>query len=251
MATSSGRCRIPISLISARAQSATAFRSGATPRPSTGRDIAYYIDGVPVNEVSSLHTPEDYAHVVVPAARRPSRASKSWGRSRSSTATPIWAGRSTSRPSNPNRSPASASPEAPQGTARGIAAYSTQQGAWLPYLALEGYRTDGYRDNSFVNRYNSFNKVTTTLPDGATVSFRAQAYGTEFGAPGYANRDAIWAGLISDRSATNPTDGGNKQLENFVTDSSGATDGAEGHAIPQPSIFQPLCRFRWRPALAA
>lgn len=78
-----------------------------------------------------------------------------------------------------------------QGTVRGVGTYSTTQSAWLPYLALEGYRTDGYRDNSFVNRYNSFNKITTALPDGATVSFRAQAYGTEFGAPGYSNRDAV------------------------------------------------------------
>lgn len=53
---------------------------------------------------------------------------------------------------------------------RGVGTYSTTQGAWLPYLALEGYRTDGYRENSFVDRYNSFNKITTTLPDGATVS---------------------------------------------------------------------------------
>ena len=78
-----------------------------------------------------------------------------------------------------------------QGTIRGVGTYSTTQGGWLPFLALEGYHTDGYRDNSFIDRYDSFNKITTTLPNGATVSFRAQAYGTEFGAPGYANRDMI------------------------------------------------------------
>ena len=112
-----------------------------------------------------------------------------------------------------------------QGIVRGIGTYSTTQSAWLPFLALEGYHTDGYRDNSFIDRYNSFNKVTTTLDSGATVSLRAQAYGTDFGAPGYASRDAVEAGLIPERSATNPTDGGNKQLENFVLNySSGAKD---------------------------
>ena len=77
------------------------------------------------------------------------------------------------------------------------------QGAWLPYLALEGYHTDGYRDNSFVDRYNSFNKITTTLPDGATVSIRAQAYGTEFGAPGYAMQ--YRSSLEGSRNAPRPT----------------------------------------------
>ena len=189
-----------------------------------GRDIAYYIDGVPVNEVSSLHTP-NYAdlNILLPETVKSIEIVRGpfaveYGDFNMGGSVNI-----TTKQSEPFASIGVSG--GTQGTARGIATYSTQQGAWLPYLALEGYRTDGYRDNSFVNRYNSFNKVTTTLPDGATVSFRAQAYGTEFGAPGYANRDAIWAGLISDRSATNPTDGGNKQLENFVTNySSGATD---------------------------
>jgi hypothetical protein len=54
----------------------------------------------------------------------------------------------------------------------------------------QGYHTDGCRDNSFVNNYDSFNKVTMQLGDG-TLSIRAQAYGTTFGAPGYINRDAV------------------------------------------------------------
>lgn len=69
--------------------------------------------------------------------------------------------------------------------------------------------------------------MTTTLPDGATLSFRAQAYGTQFGAPGYSGRDAVQAGLVPERSATNPTDGGNKQLENFVANYSSGAIGQE------------------------
>ena len=189
-----------------------------------GRDIAYYIDGVPINEVSSVRTP-NYAdlNVLLPETVKSIEIvrgpfSVEYGDSNMGGSVNI-----TTKESEPFSSIGLSG--GTQGTARGVATYSTQQGAWLPYLALEGYRTDGYRDNSFINRYNSFNKITTTLPDGATVSFRAQAYGTEFGAPGYASRDAIWAGLISERSATNPTDGGNKQAENFVTNySSGAKD---------------------------
>jgi hypothetical protein len=63
------------------------------------------------------------------------------------------------------------------------------------------------------------------LADGAIVSVRAQAYGTTFGAPGYAKRDDVLSGLVSPRSATNATDGGHNYLENFVTNySSGAPD---------------------------
>lgn len=189
-----------------------------------GRDIAYVIDGVPLNEVSSLHTP-NYAdlNVLLPETVKSIEIvrgpfSVEYGDSNMGGSVNI-----TTKQAEPFASIGVSG--GTQGTGRGVATYSTTQGAWLPYLALEGYHTDGYRDNSFVNRYNSFNKVTTTLPDGATISFRAQAYGTEYGAPGYASRDAIAAGTISERSATNRTDGGNKQLENFVTNyASGAQD---------------------------
>ncbi len=189
-----------------------------------GRDIAYFIDGVPVNEISSLHTP-NYAdlNILLPETIKSIEVIRGpfaveYGDSNLGGSVNI-----TTKDSEPFSSVGVSG--GTQATVRGVGTYSTTQGAWLPYLALEGYHTDGYRDNSFIDRYNSFNKISTTLPDGATVSFRAQAYGTEFGAPGYANRNAIEAGLISERSATNPTDGGNKQLENFVTNySSGATD---------------------------
>ncbi len=189
-----------------------------------GRDIAYYVDGVPLNEVSSLHTP-NYAdlNVLLPETVKSIEIvrgpfSVEYGDSNMGGSVNI-----TTKQVEPFASLGISG--GTQGTARGVATYSTTQGAWLPYLAFEGYHTDGYRDNSFINRYNSFNKVTTTLPDGATVSFRAQAFGAEYGSPGYASRDAIAAGTISERSATNPTDGGNKQLENLVTSySSGAQD---------------------------
>lgn len=192
-----------------------------------GRDIAYYIDGVPVNEISSLHTP-NYAdlNILLPETVKSIEIvrgpfSVEYGDSNLGGSVRI-----TTGDAEPFATAAVSS--GTQGTIRGVGTYSTTQGEWLPYLALEGYHTDGYRDNSFIDRYNSFNKMTTTLPDGATVSFRAQVYGTEFGAPGYANLQAIQAGLISERSATNPTDGGNKQLENFVAD---YNSGAIGHEL--------------------
>ena len=189
-----------------------------------GRDIAYYIDGVPVNEVSSLHTP-NYAdlNILLPETVKSIEVvrgpfSVEYGDSNLGGSVNI-----TTKDSEPFGSVGLSG--GTQGTARGVATYSTTQGAWLPFLALEGFRTDGTRDNSFIERYNSFNKITTTLDNGATVSFRAQAYGTDFGAPGYASRDDILSGKLPERAATNATDGGNKQLQNFVVNyASGAKD---------------------------
>ena len=191
-----------------------------------GRDIAYLIDGVPLNEVSSLHTP-NYAdlNILLPESVKSIaivRGPFSVEAGDSNLGGAVIVETKDSEPF------ASASLSGgTQGTVRGVATYSTTQSAsgWLPYLAYEGYRTDGYRENSFVDRYNAFNKITTLLPDGATISIRAQAYGTEFGAPGYANRDAIRRGEVSERAATNVTDGGNKQLQNLVMNYSwGARD---------------------------
>lgn len=191
-----------------------------------GRDIAYYIDGVPVNDISSIHTP-NYAdlHILLPETVKSIEIVRGpfnveYGDSNLGGSVKI-----TTKDAEPFASVGVSG--GTQGTIRGVGTYSTTQGEWLPYLAFEGYHTDGSRDNSFIDRYNSFNKVSTILPDGATLSFRAQAYGTEFGSPGYASLVGIESGAISPRSATNQTDGGNKQLENFVTDYSSGAAGQE------------------------
>ncbi|MDB5630993.1 MAG: TonB-dependent receptor [Tardiphaga sp.] len=194
-----------------------------------GRDIAYFIDGVPLNEVSSLHTP-NYAdlNILLPETVKTIeivRGPFSVEAGDSNLGGSVYI---TTKDAEPFGSVGVSG--GTQGTARAVATYSTTQslqgsGAWLPYLAFEGYRTDGSRDNAFVERLNSFNKITTTLPDGATLSLRAQAYATTFGAPGYASRDGIANGTVNERSATNRTDGGDKQLETIVAAyASGARD---------------------------
>ena len=54
-----------------------------------------------------------------------------------------------------------------------------------PTLPPRFYHTDGYRDNSDIDRYNTFNKVTVPLGNGDTLTFRAQAYATTSGESGY------------------------------------------------------------------
>ena len=149
-----------------------------------GRDIAYFIDGVPVNEISAIHTP-NYAdlNILIPETvktleiiRGPfaiEAGNSNVGGSVFLTTKSLdpYAGANVSGGS--------------WGTGRGLATYGSDTGSYVPYLVLEGYHTDGYRDNSFIDRYNSFDKVTIAAGGGDTLTIRVQAYGTTSGAPGY------------------------------------------------------------------
>jgi outer membrane receptor protein involved in Fe transport len=181
-----------------------------------GRDIAYYIDGVPLNDVSSIHTP-NYAdlNILIPETVKSIEVirgpfSVECGDSNLGGCINI-----TTKRSEPFASLGVSGGSF--GTVRGLGTYSRVGGAFEPFMVLEGYHTDGYRDNSFVDRYNSFNKVTLAMPDGSALSLRMQAYGTQFGAPSYISRDLVAAGLLSLKTAINSTDGGNKELQNFVS----------------------------------
>ena len=180
-----------------------------------GRDIAYFIDGVPLNEISSIHTP-NYVdlNILIPETVKSIEVVRG----------PFWieAGDSNFGGSVnilTKRSEPFASATGSGGsfaTARGLITYSRTDTFIEPYLVGEGYRTDGYRENSYINRYDAFNKFTMPLADGSVLSLRGQFYGTDFGAPGYINRDQVLAGVISPRTAVNMTDGGTKELQNLV-----------------------------------
>ncbi len=188
-----------------------------------GRDIAYYVDGVPVNDISSIHTP-NYAdlNILLPETVRLIEVVRGpfnveCGDSNLGGCVTI-----TTKNSEPFASIGGSGGS--YGTARAVATYSSESGNYQPFFVEQGYHTDGYRDNSFVNDYNSFNKITTQLGDG-TLSIRGQAYGTTFGAPGYINRDAVASGALSPRAAVDPTDGGNKYYENLTANyTSGPAD---------------------------
>jgi outer membrane receptor protein involved in Fe transport len=129
-------------------------------------------------------------------------------------------------------------------TARPVVTYSEQGGDYQPFLVEQGYHTDGYRDNSYVNNYDTFDKISVLLGDG-TLSIRGQAYGTWFGAPGYISRDAVTSGALSPRAAVDPTDGGNKYFENLTADySSGSADqNLTGMAFVNHDIFNRYANF--------
>lgn len=180
-----------------------------------GRDIAYIIDNVPINEVSSIHTP-NYVdlNILIPETVKSIEIVRG----------PFWIEAGDSNLGGSvniltKRLEPFASATGSGGsfsTARGLITYSRTDTAIEPYLVGEGFRTDGYRENSYVNRYDAFNKFTIPFADGSVLSVRGQYYGTDFGAPGYINRDQVLAGVISPRTAVNMTDGGMKELQNLV-----------------------------------
>jgi outer membrane receptor protein involved in Fe transport len=182
-----------------------------------GRDVAYFIDGIPINEVSSIHTP-NYAdlNILIPETverleviRGPFSAL--YGDSNLGGAVNLVT----------KRFDTTGSAGASGGyfnTARGIVTYSrprTEPGTIAPFLAFEGYTTDGYRDNQGYKRYNLFGKVTVPTRDGA-LSIRTQFYGGNWGAPGYLNRQQVASGVLSPQAAVNSSDGGNKDFQNVV-----------------------------------
>ncbi|RZS50782.1 outer membrane receptor protein involved in Fe transport [Variibacter gotjawalensis] len=189
-----------------------------------GRDIAFFIDGMPINEVSAIHTP-NYVDLNVLIPETVARVEVIRG------PFSVEAGDSnlggtvniTTKRSEPvataNLSGGSF------GTVRGLATYSSVGGTVEPYIAAEGYTTQGYRDNSFIDRYNSFNKFTIPFADGSVLSMRGQFYGTTYGAASYISRDAVKSGALSDKAAVNGTDGGSKYQQNLVANyQSGAPD---------------------------
>jgi outer membrane receptor protein involved in Fe transport len=180
-----------------------------------GRDVAYFIDGVPVNEVSSQHTP-NYADLnpLIPETvdhidviRGP--FSVEYGNSNLGGSVNI-----VTKTAEPYATAGVSGGSF--GTLRGIGTYSTTQGQILPYLAVEGFRTNGYAQNNDVERGNIFAKGTTTLEGGGELSVRAQVYKADGGAPGYISRDLLNRGLISDKTATDQTDGSTKFMQNLV-----------------------------------
>jgi outer membrane cobalamin receptor len=216
-----------------------------------GRDIAYFIDGVPVNEISSIHTP-NYAdlNILIPETVKSIEIVRGpfnveCGDSNLGGCVTI-----TTKRSEPFASLGLSGGS--WGTARAVATYSSMGGTFEPFFVQEGYRTDGYRDNSFVNRYDSFNKLSFLRNDGSVVSLRAQAYGTTFGAPGYISRDAVTSGALAPTAAVNRTDGGNKYLENVVANYASGTPDHElsGVLFASHDIFNRYADFgggqRWQ-----
>ncbi|MGI9024317.1 MAG: TonB-dependent receptor [Burkholderiaceae bacterium] len=108
-------------------------------------------------------------------------------------------------------------------TGRVLGLYGYRSPGFQGYGALEGYYTNGYRDNGRDKRVNSFNKIAFPFLSG-TASLRLQLFDESYGEPGYLNRAGVESGAISQRAAINATDHGLHSQQNLVFNYQGNGD---------------------------
>lgn len=89
------------------------------------------------------------------------------------------------------------------------------EGRIKTFGVFEAFHSDGYRDQSKYDRYSLFGKLTTAL-GASRVSVRANAYRSDYQAPGYLSFDQFKAGLLDARSALFRTDGGDNTRYSLV-----------------------------------
>ena len=89
--------------------------------------------------------------------------------------------------------------------------------AWIPtpLLAEDYYTINGYRDNSQLNQWSPFNKVSCPLW-GGILSLRYNYFQAYWGAPGYWPIDWVKSGLVDPKWAYNTADGGRNRLYQLV-----------------------------------
>jgi len=93
------------------------------------------------------------------------------------------------------------------GYGRALAVLSSYDWSPAPYLVNELYRIDGYRDNSWEKKWNTFDKISFPLL-GGLVSLRFNYSTSDWGAPSYLVIADVKAGVRNRRGAINVTDGG-------------------------------------------
>ena len=89
------------------------------------------------------------------------------------------------------------------------------------YVSVEASNMDGYRQNNRDKHLNGFGKYSFPLWSG-TASVRAQIYTSDFNSPGYLHRADVDANKINEKLAVNNTDGGTTQQQNLVLNYKGA-----------------------------
>lgn len=98
---------------------------------------------------------------------------------------------------------------------RGVVTLTRPDWNPAPFLVYEAYTKDGYRDNSHLERYNLFNKLTFPLFNGQ-LSIRANFVKRDWGAAGYLPINDVKQGILKKTDAVNPTDGGYSEYYNLV-----------------------------------
>ena len=182
-----------------------------------GRDVAYFIDDIPVNQVSNIQTP-NYAdlNILIPETvermeviRGPFSAQ--YGDSNLGGSVNVVTKRFDDEGSVSGYGGS-------YNTNRGVVTYSRprgEEGSISPFLVFTGYNQDGYRFNQGCKQYNLFGKFTVPTRHG-DLSIRTQFYGVDGGSAGYIPRSLVQAGILSPKAAVNNTDGNDADFQNVT-----------------------------------
>ncbi|AEG51073.1 TonB-dependent receptor plug [Sphingobium chlorophenolicum L-1] len=109
------------------------------------------------------------------------------------------------------------------GNLRLLGTYGRKTDTMSYYVAVQGMRDDGYRDNSDQKQLSTFSKLTFDTGSGK-LAFSLQTYNIDFSSPGYISVAGVEAGLIKPTAAVAKTDGGKKNLYTLLAKYTGGTE---------------------------
>ena len=178
-----------------------------------GRNIATYLDGMPLNVTGSQHT-NGYADVSQLIPELVNRVEIVRG------PFSVYAGNHAVAGSvqyYTDATPVSSIKATVDnfGRSRIVPIYSTAAGPGRFLAALDATQGSGYTDQSDQRRLNFFTRYTMPLGNGL-AAFRLQLYDATADAPGYLDRDLLKSGQIGLRSALSKGIGDAKSQQNLV-----------------------------------
>ena len=210
-----------------------------------GRDIAFSLDGVPLNITGSQHT-NGYADLAMVIAETVDRVEIVRGPFSATAGNHAVAGSVNFFTDRNTRSQVKLDVDS-FGRVRALPVYSGELGPGRLLMALDATRGRGYTEQSRLERTNVFVRYGVGIGAGQ-ASVRLQHYDAEADAPGYLSLARIQAGLISPRSAVSPGPGDAKKQTNLVfnyrsDDAEGASGAASGWSATAYSVRDD--RRRW------
>lgn len=208
-----------------------------------GRDVAVFLDGMPLNVTGSQHTNGyvDLAQLIPETLERVEVVRGPFS---------VFAGNHAIAGSvflHTDRNPRSQVRFAIDsfGRARVVPIVGFDAGPGRMMVAFEGSNGNGWSDNSRMQRLNLFTRYVVPMGDGV-AALRLQAYDGDADAPGYLNRQAIENGLLNAQRALSGVFGDRKQQQNIVfnyiaNDEDGRSQGAWASTF----YFNNDARDRW------
>lgn len=178
------------------------------PSGSHGRDVAVFVDGIPMNEPAG--TPTGYVDLnplipelieSVEVVRGPVSV-----RSGNYALGGTINFRTLSRPSSALGVSAGS-----YDRYRGYGTYGADLEKGHVSVSGVGSTVEGYRDNSGLDELNALATSSFPLGGGHGV-LRFQGYQNTYGAPGYLDRDLVESGQLDERAAIDTSDGGHKDF---------------------------------------